>query len=360
LYFPARCALLSFFTFEDIEEITMKKFLVLSMVLSVLAAGCAPKAEKFVLKEGTPAFQLAKDLAAKVPSLDPAAGTVLVRAKGLEITAGEVIQAILDNIGTRATQLTNAEAAQIRSVIERGAVQLGEKKILLAAAVKAKTVVAPAELEKAIKAEYERAGGEQGFLDALKSNGLTIDYVKKSIEEQMIINSFLEGALMKTIKIAPQEIEKAYAEEKTASVRHILLLTQGKTEEEKTAVRKKMEEILAKAKAGEDFSALAAQYSEDPGSKDKGGLYEDFEKGSMVKPFEDAAFTIPVGELSGIVETSYGYHILKIVDRKKETKPLDEVRGEIESKLKQDKQTGAFTTFMAALKKKTSFKTVGF
>jgi hypothetical protein len=72
------------------------------------------------------------------------------------------------------------------------------------------------------------------------------------------------------------------------------------------------------------------KFSEDPGSKNTGGLYENFPKGQMVKPFEDAAFTLPIGSLSDIVETPYGYHILKIIDRKKETKPYEEVKKDLE------------------------------
>ena len=120
-------------------------------------------------------------------------------------------------------------------------------------------------------------------------------------------------------------------------MRHILLLTQGKTDQEKAEARTKIEDILAKAKAGADFAELAKQYSEDTGSKDNGGLYENFPRGQMVKPFEDAAFSVPVGEFSGVVETDFGYHILKVVDRKKETRPFEEVRAEIESRLKQGK-----------------------
>jgi parvulin-like peptidyl-prolyl isomerase len=111
-------------------------------------------------------------------------------------------------------------------------------------------------------------------------------------------------------------------------------MTQGKNDVEKQRIRKKMEGILARAKKGEDFAKLAQKYTEDPGSKSKGGLYEDFGRGKMVKPFEDAAFSVPVGEISDIVETRYGYHILKVVDRKKETRPYDEVRDEIEKNLK--------------------------
>lgn len=338
----------------------MKKILIVSIALSLLIAGCAPKAEKVALKEGTPAYQLAKDLAAKVPSLDPAANGVLVRAKGIAITTGEVIQTIDENFGTRVDQLKSADAGQIKSIIERAAVQLAEKKLFLAEAARAKVVVPAADLDSALKSEYDQAGGEQAFLDALKANGITIDYVRKSIEERLLISRFLDAELMKKIVVAPEEVAKAYAEDKTASVRHILLLTQGKSDQEKIPVRAKIEEVLAKAKAGEDFAGLAKQFSEDPGSKDNGGLYEDFARGAMVKPFEDAAFSVPVGQISGIVETSYGYHILQVVDRKKETRPFEEVKGEIENQLKLAKQSTAFTAYVDGLKKRTSFETVGF
>ena len=125
----------------------------------------------------------------------------------------------------------------------------------------------------------------------------------------------------------------------------------------KTEARKKIEDVLAKVKAGEDFAALAKQFSEDLGSKNDGGLYQDFARGTMVKPFEDAAFSIPAGQISGIVETVYGYHILQIVDRKKETRPLDGVRTEIEAKIKQGRQIDAFSAYMTKLKEKAGFKT---
>jgi parvulin-like peptidyl-prolyl isomerase len=338
----------------------MKKLMVLSSVLAVLAVGCARKAENVTLKEGTPAYQLAKDLSVKVPSLDPAANNVLVRAKNFEITTTEVIQTIQDNAGSRTAQLKDMDAGQLKSIVDRSAVQLGEKRILLGEALKAKAVIPPGDLDKALKAEYDRAGGEQGFLNALKTNGISIDHVKKSLEEQLLINSFLEATLAKETQIKPEDVEKAYGEDKTASVRHILLLTQGKNEQEKTEARKKIEDILAKAKAGEDFAARAKQFSEDPGSKDNGGLYQDFARGAMVKPFEDAAFSVPVGQISGIVETTYGYHVLQIVDRKKETRPLNEVRAEIEARLKKSRQVDTFSTYVTKLKEKAGFKTVGF
>jgi len=83
------------------------------------------------------------------------------------------------------------------------------------------------------------------------------------------------------------------------------------TDDEKKAKRKIAEEVLKKAKAGEDFAKLAKQYSDDPGSKDKGGEYT-FGRGEMVKEFENAAFALKTNEISDIVTTVFGYHIIKL------------------------------------------------
>jgi parvulin-like peptidyl-prolyl isomerase len=340
----------------------MKNMFVLALISTLLLAGCTPKAEKVVLKEGTPAYALAKDLAAVMPALGPDKVTLIVEGKGLAITAAEVIQAIQDNLGTRTAQLKSVDAGQLKSIIEQGATQLAERKLLLAAAAGAKTVVPAEEVDKALQAQYAQAGGEPAFLEALKGAEISIDHVKKSVQETLVINKYLEGIAAGKAKVTEEDIRKAYQEEtagdKTASVRHILLLTQGKTEAEKAEARKKIEDILVKAKAGEDFAALAKQFSEDPGSKDNGGLYENFGRGQMVKPFEDAAFSVPVGQISGVVETSYGYHILQVVDRKKETRSFEEVRAEIESRLKDAKQGTIVEDHIKSLKDKAGFKLI--
>jgi parvulin-like peptidyl-prolyl isomerase len=335
----------------------MKQTLILVLTIAVLSIGCSQKSEKTQLKEGTAAFQLAKDLSKTLPALDPTTNKVIVSTKRFEITSGEVLQAIQDNTGKRSDQLKQLDAAQLKQVLEQNAVQLGETKLLRDAAAKAKTVVPPEEFNKAMEEQYRRAGDEKKFLELLSSYGISLDHVKNSVQTNLLIGKYLDSALAGQTAATEEEIQKAYQQDKTASVRHILLLTQGKNPQEKAEIRQKMEDILARAKRGEDFAALAKQYSEDPGSRDNGGLYENFGRGQMVKPFEDAAFSIPVGKISDVVETKYGYHIILVVDRKKETRPLDEVRSQLGAQIKQAKQGSAYQALMVKLKEEARFKT---
>jgi hypothetical protein len=140
-------------------------------------------------------------------------------------------------------------------------------------------------------------------------------------------------------------------------VRHILVSTQpneqADDEEEakdkkpadkpktlsKEEARKKAQALLERARKGEDFAKLAKENSDDRGSKDKGGEYDFFSHGKMVPEFEKAAFALKPGEISDLVETQYGFHIIKLEDRRTASSPDNDqkVRQQIVDKLKQDK-----------------------
>jgi len=339
----------------------MERYSAMFAILAMLVAGCAPKAEKAVLKEGTPAYVLAKSFAVAIPALDPEETAVIVEAKGFTVTAAEVIQTLWDTMGTRTDRFKAFDAGQLKQLLEGAATQHGERKILLAAA--AGTVVPDGELEKALQAQYARAGSEQAFLDALRGADISIDNVKKSIGESLLINAYLEGVVKSGSEVTEEDLRSTYEREKTgdrtATVRHILVLTQGKSEAEKAEARKTIEGLLVRARAGEDFADLAKQYTEDTDSTENGGLYEDFPRGRMVKPFEDASFSVPVGQISDVVETTYGYHIIKVIDRKKETRPFEEVRGEIEARLKEQREGSLVRDHVKALKDEAGFKLIG-
>ncbi|HUE88451.1 MAG TPA: peptidyl-prolyl cis-trans isomerase [Vicinamibacterales bacterium] len=113
---------------------------------------------------------------------------------------------------------------------------------------------------------------------------------------------------------------------------HILFRLEDTDEE---AVRKQAEEVLKRAKAGEDFAALAKQFSQDDSNNTTGGSLGEFGRGTMVPEFEQAAFALKPGEISDLVKTSFGYHIIKVEKNEPATtRTLDEVRAEIEDQVK--------------------------
>jgi len=341
-----------------IKGADMKKVMILTMVFSLVFLSCSPKKEEIAVEKGTPEYQMAKDLSSIVEALDPDVNKVLIKAKDFSITTNEVVKFILDNLGSRMEQLKQLDADTLKQYIERNTQMLTDRKLILAEAKKAGFAVVKEDIDEVINDQAEQSGGMDKFMEALSANGVTLDKVRDSIEVEIIIQKFLDSIVAKDIIVTDDEIQAIYSAEKTASVRHILLMTQGKTDEEITEIRKKTEDILARAKGGEDFAALAKEFTEDPGSKESGGLYEDFGRGKMVKPFEDAAFSVPVGEISGIVETQYGFHILKVLDRKKETRPLEEVKEEITEQIKQSKIGENFGAYMADLRAKAEIEVI--
>lgn len=336
----------------------MKRLIVFVIMPLLLFFGCSEKQEVVKLEQGTPAYQLAKDLVPILPLLDPEVNAVLIRTNTFTVTTGEIIQTLYSNMGKRTEQLKTFDAERLRSIIDENAKRIAERKLLMAEAEKADSTVTQEQIDDILSFQYRRAGGEEKFLQILEENGVDIAFVKESIHKDLMIENYLNDYFASHIPVTEEDVRKIYENDKTASVRHILLSTEEKSDEEKREIHKKMEEILSRAKGGEDFAELAKTYSEDPGSKENGGLYENFGRGQMVKPFEDAAFSVPVGEISDIVETTFGYHIIKVIERLKETRPLDDVRGEIEAYIRQKQQNGVYQELLDQLKENASLQII--
>lgn len=146
-----------------------------------------------------------------------------------------------------------------------------------------------------------------------------------------------------TIEILDEEVEDYYDlhyeefhTEEQVRASHILIRSAKEDPEEKQVeARRRAEEVLSKAKAGEDFSQLVKAYSEDTGSVARGGDLGFFGRGQMVPEFEDQAFSMEPGEISDLVQTNFGFHIIKATERKAdETQPLEQARNEIISKIR--------------------------
>ncbi|MFY9570841.1 MAG: peptidylprolyl isomerase, partial [Blastocatellia bacterium] len=118
----------------------------------------------------------------------------------------------------------------------------------------------------------------------------------------------------------------------------------------KDEARHKAQLLLDRARKGEDFAKLATENSDDPGSKDKGGEYDFFGRGRMVPAFDNAAFALKPGEISDLVETQFGFHIIKLEERRSGAAPGSDqkVRQQILDKLKQDKITAKIDEIAAS------------
>ena len=140
------------------------------------------------------------------------------------------------------------------------------------------------------------------------------------------------------ISVPPGDIQRYYNDNiqqfqtpEQIKASHILFKTEGKDE---AAVRKQAETVLQQAKSGGDFAALAKQYSEDEGSKANGGDLDYFGRGRMVPEFETAAFDMQPGQISDLVKSQFGFHIIKVIDKRPgSTRTLDEVRTQIQDQL---------------------------
>lgn len=173
---------------------------------------------------------------------------------------------------------------------------------------------------------------------------------KKKLEDfkkELLINALLDKHLG-NIKVTDKEAAKYYREHKKefttpAQVKasHILV----KTKEE-------AEDLIKRLKKGADFAKLAQQYSLDHVSAKKGGDLGYFSKDQMVKPFADAAFSLKVGQISEPVKTRFGYHIIKVTDKKPASlQPFPLVKKQIKEKLLRQKQQKAFDAFLLKISK---------
>lgn len=160
------------------------------------------------------------------------------------------------------------------------------------------------------------------YSDILEEYGITKEEFVKINEDTLLIDKLSVAIYKETDhsahshgKIDMESYEKNIESPNALafSSRHILFSTAGLTEAEAAKVKVKAETVLKRVKAGEDFAKLAGEYSEDPGSKNNGGLYEDITSGSFVSEYENAVLSLKDGEIyPELVRSSHGYHIIKL------------------------------------------------
>jgi len=168
----------------------------------------------------------------------------------------------------------------------------------------------------------------------------------KFFNDSYLANEYLKREVADNITVSDDDVKAFYNARlddfktpEMVRVRHILIgVDAGDSEEEKQKAKEKAEDILNKIKAGEDFTKLALEFSDDTTTKQKGGDLGFISRGRLVKPFEDAAFALKPGQVSDIVETQFGYHIIKCEEKKDAgVESFDNVKDSLKQKMIQER-----------------------
>lgn len=249
---------------------------------------------------------------------DPA----IVKGKGFEIKQSE-----LDQVLTGAKANAAAQGQQLPPEFSAAILnQLITIQSLLQKATPADRIAGQAEADQQYTNLVKRFGSSEAFERQLKAVGMTVDELRGKAVQEATAKATLKREL--GITVTDDQAKAFYAKHsadfeqpETAHVRHILLMTLDPATHSPlptntvTAKRKQIDDLLNQVRAGGDFTALAGQYSEDPGSKVKGGELPEFSRGQMVPEFESVAFSLTNNQVSDVVTTMYGYHIIKMIEK---------------------------------------------
>jgi peptidyl-prolyl cis-trans isomerase SurA len=250
---------------------------------------------------------------------------------------------------------------QIREARLKILERLIEEKLIDQEAKKSGTKVTSKEIELALEDFKKRNTVTQEDLEkALAKEGLDLEAFKKQIEKKIQRMKLVNSAIKLESNPGEKELRDFYQKNidryrGTEYYRpsHILFhVPKGTTPKEVREIRKKCQKVLEKIKGGEDFGEMAVLFSEDPSAKDRGDLGY-FKKGELLPAFEKEALRLQIGEVSGIVRTDFGFHLIKLLDRKGGNPlPFEEVKGKVQDDYYEQEVEKAFKQFLSSLKEK--------
>jgi len=217
------------------------------------------------------------------------------------------------------------EFAQLRTALVRSLVEQAQFEI---AAEELDITVTDEELDTRLDELKEQffEGDEEAYKTELEKQGITEEQVLKDLRTRMLSEKIFEQ-ITSEVEVTDEDIQAYYEENKaqfeqpaSREVRHILVKSKAKADQ-----------IHRQLENGADFAKLAKQFSEDPASKEEGGKFTA-QKGATVAPFDKVAFELETGELSEPVKTQFGWHIIKVEDKRNRPMPeFDQVKGQIET-----------------------------
>jgi peptidyl-prolyl cis-trans isomerase C len=315
----------------------------------VTTAAAAPAA-----KQATPAVAAPEPAAKPVPAQLP---DVVARINGEAINKADLEGAVKALEGRAGGPVP----ADQRDRVYRGVLDdMISYRLLVQEAKTRKIVVPEAEIDAQIAQIRSQFQTDAQFQQALAAQKMTLEAVREDARSEIGVEKLVESDIAGKIAVTPEAIADFYQKnpdkfQQGARVRasHILIsVPETADAATKLQAKTKAEAVLKALKAGKDFATAAKESSQDPGSAVKGGDLGFFEPGQMVPPFEQAAFALKPGEMSELVESPFGYHIIKVAEKQPpHVVPLEEAKPQIEQYLtgqNRQVQTEAFVNTLKA------------
>ncbi len=332
--------------------------LVPALVLFCSAAACRKNPAEQSAAAQTPAAKAEappappKPMPAQLPD-------VLARVNGQAVTKVD-FDRLIKNMETG----RGAIPAERRDEVLRGALdQLITYSVLKQEAATRKFAVADTDVDAQVASMQKQFPTQAEFDKALSARNTTVEQLKADARVDMAINKMMEaevaGAVAATDADAKDFYDKnpdKFAQPESVRASHILIMTKDADEAGKKAARTKIDGVLKRAKAGEDFAALAKENSQD-GSASQGGDLGFFGRGRMVPEFDQAVFALKPGEISEVVSTQFGYHIIKLTEKKAgSTVPFDQVKPQVVEYLSNQKKQQRVDSFINEAKKRAKIE----
>jgi len=290
-----------------------------------------------------------------------AAEDVVITVEDENITHGDVMQATQMRMMQLSRQVPPQQLSQLYPRVYKEMSEMLVANILLTkAAEKSSLVVSDETLAEEVANIEANIPEEKTLQDMLAENEVDLDEWKENLKKQLLIGKLVEEKTADIEEATLVEAEAFYTENiasfkvpESVSASHILMaFTPEDTDETKAKKKEDLAELREEILAGGSFEELAAENSDCP-SKEQGGSLGTFGRGQMVPAFEEAAFGMTIGDVSELVETQFGYHLIKVTDHQAEgVQSLADVKDQLQAYLTSQKKQEALIAYISELKEK--------
>ncbi len=323
--------------------------MMVALVSGILFSGCGKQEEP-----AAPAPAPTQGAAGVAPE------TVVARVDGTVINGAMLNQQLNALLQQYSAQVPPEQLQQLRPMLRQQAVEaLINQDLLLKEAIRQNITPSEEDIDSQIEEIVAQFPSRAAFESQLGMVGLTMDALREDIRRNLMIQQLVEAQFPEDLEATDEEIEEFYLsntaqfeQPEQIEASHILIQAgPDQNEEEKAAKLAEIEALKVRIEGGEDFAEVARESSQDAGSAERGGSLGYFGRGQMIPAFEEVAFSLETGEISDVVETQFGYHLILVSDKREAGPvPLEEVSEQVGIFLTNQKQQQVIGDYLRKLR----------